>query len=178
MVLADAETIRRTAADPYMGDTVTRQLDDANIVLLNKADLVDAAALAETRAWLATQAPHARVVETAHGVVPPSTVLESFLERAHAPGPHHEATHLDMLTLRPTGPLDVDRLAAALADPRHGLIRAKGFATGLDGHRALIQVVGQRWQTGPADAGRTDGIVCLGFKGVLDPAALAGLIGQ
>ena len=39
VVLADAETVRERAADRYLGDTVTRQLAEADIVVLNKADL-------------------------------------------------------------------------------------------------------------------------------------------
>jgi len=176
IVLADAETVRRNADDIYMGDTIMRQFADADIVLLNKTDLVDPDVLAQTHAWLKATAPQAQIVDCVNGVVAPDLVLGSFLARAHTPGPHHEAAHLAMLTLRPKAPLDVEKLAQALADPAMGLVRAKGFATGPDGQKKLVQVVSKRWQVTDAGADFADGIVCLGFKPVINQTALQALI--
>lgn len=176
VVLADAETIRRLAVDTYMGDTVTRQLRDADIVLLNKTDLVDRDALEATKQWLNSQNPQARVVESVQGRVPPETVLESFLARVYTVGPHHEAANLGMLTLKPRGPIDVPALAHGLTDSRLGVIRAKGFVTSLAGEKKLIQVVGPRWQITDANNDVSDGIVCLGFKGKLNPDELSKLL--
>jgi G3E family GTPase len=60
LVLADAEHIERQAADRYVGDTVMQQLQQADWLLLNKPDLVAAAALQATAAWLQRVVPHAR----------------------------------------------------------------------------------------------------------------------
>ena len=46
IVLADAETVGARARDRYMGDTILRQLADADLIVLNKTDLVDAGTLA------------------------------------------------------------------------------------------------------------------------------------
>lgn len=176
VVLADAETIEKSASDPYMGDTVSRQLDDANIILLNKTDLVDANALKATKHWLERQNPQARVVKSVQGAVPPETVLESFLGRNSTTKSHFETANLDMLTLMPNGSVDVEKLAKALALDGLGIIRAKGFVTSPDGEKMLIQVVGNRWQTSRARDELDDGIVCLGFKGVLDRTELGKLV--
>jgi len=175
VVLADAETVQQQARDKYMGDTICRQIADADIILLNKADLVTEEGLKATRLWLAARNRQARIVQTAQSMVPPETVLESFLGRSHGTGPHHEAANLDMLTLRPTGPVEVDHIAQALATDQ-GIIRAKGFATLPDGEKRLLQVVGQRWQTSSASRDKSDGIVCLGFKGQLKREALLKLL--
>lgn len=175
VVLADAETVQQQAHDKYMGDTICRQIADADIILLNKTDLVTEEGLKATRLWLATRNRQARIVQTAQSMVPPETVLESFLGRSHGTGPHHETANLDMLTLRPTGPIEVDHIAQALATDQ-GIIRAKGFATLPDGKKRLLQVVGQRWQTSPASRDKSDGIVCLGFKGQLKREALLKLL--
>mgnify|MGYP001015843145 FL=1 len=50
VVLVDAETVRARADDRYVGDTVLRQLAEADLLLLNKVDLVDADALEIGRA--------------------------------------------------------------------------------------------------------------------------------
>jgi G3E family GTPase len=176
VVLADAETIQKTARDKFMGDTVTRQLDDADIILLNKADLVRGEGLVSTKLWLNQLNSQAQVIEATQSAVPPETVLGSFLGRISTPGPHFEAANLDTLTLIPDGPVDVQQLAEALATGGYGIIRAKGFATSSQGCKTLVQVVGRRWQTSTARDDFADGIACLGFKGVLDRAELAKLV--
>jgi G3E family GTPase len=172
VVLVDAETVRHMAADEYMGDTVTRQINNADLVLLNKTDLVSDDDLQLTKLWLSSQNPQAHVIGSVQGVVPPDIILESFLGRMHSSGPHHEATNLDMLTLDPGGPTDVEHLATALASPQYGVIRAKGFATSTDGKTKLVQVVGRRWQVTDASDSFAHGIVCLGFRGKLDLSKL------
>ena len=175
VVLADAETIQSAVKDKYMGDTIAQQLSDADIIVLNKSDLVEMNTLKATKHWLSDQNDQASIIETAHGVVPPEVALASFLGRNHSAHPHLEATQLDMLTLKPVGPIDVDLLSKTLAEGNLGIIRAKGFATSIDGEKKLVQVVGRRWETSPAAANFEDGIVCLGFKEILDHPALAKL---
>ncbi|WP_158219658.1 GTP-binding protein [Ideonella sp. A 288] len=75
VVLADAADVRRLATDPHVGDTVRQQLHDADLLLLNKPDLVDAATWAALPAWLAAQAPQARTVACAAAEVPAELLL-------------------------------------------------------------------------------------------------------
>ncbi len=75
VVLADAQTLRARAADRYVGDTVLRQLADADLIVLNKSDLVDAGTAAGLRDWLAIQAPRARVLEAAQARLPIEVAL-------------------------------------------------------------------------------------------------------
>ena len=78
VVLADAETVEASAGDRYMGDTVRAQLGEADLVILNKADLVDAAALAPVEAWLGDVAAGARVVRRRGAKVPPGSCSGVF----------------------------------------------------------------------------------------------------
>jgi len=64
VVVADAAALRRQADQRYVGSTVRRQLHEADLVLIAKADLVAAPALAELQAWL-----------PANGVTAPSAAL-------------------------------------------------------------------------------------------------------
>ncbi len=64
IVLADAETVEDRAADPYLSDTITRQLAAADIVLLNKVDLVEATDLEDTYRWIGEVSPEARILTT------------------------------------------------------------------------------------------------------------------
>jgi G3E family GTPase len=75
VVLVDAETIRIRAADRHVGDTVLQQLAEADLLVLNKIDLVDPPTLAATRQWLSGIAPNARIIESLDARVPPELIL-------------------------------------------------------------------------------------------------------
>jgi G3E family GTPase len=146
---------------------VLRQLNDANIIVLNKTDLVNEAHLAETKRWLGQKIIGVRIIESSHSIVAPQVVLGSFLAQQALGVPHFEASDLEMMTVTLREPVDVENLAKKLADDDLGLVRAKGFVTSLTGKKTLIQVVGRRWEISLAPDSTLNGIVCLGFKGVL-----------
>jgi G3E family GTPase len=75
VVLVDAETIRPRAVDRHVGDTVLQQLAEADLLVLNKIDLVAPPVLAATRHWLAGIAPHARIIESVEAQVPTELIL-------------------------------------------------------------------------------------------------------
>ena len=177
IVLADAETVRRHGRDRFLADTIARQLADADLVLLNKADLVAGDALRATEAWIAERAPGARTVVAEHSRVPMGVLLGSGLGRAVIPGlarPRHDAALYGTRTFEAAGPLDLSQLAQRLAEPALGILRAKGHLTGLDGRLHAFQMVGARATitaaTGtPAHPGC---LVVIGIAGVLDLEAI------
>ena len=204
VVLADAETVRARADDRYVGDTVLQQLRDADLLVLNKRDLVgdeDAGALL---AWLAEVAPRARVVQAVEADVRPELVLgladgehpvQSLARRgaglfAGDPSARRLAGRrptaadvFDSVSLAVAGPVDADALARALADPATGVVRAKGIVRDVTGGWTVIQTVGARARCSPADpgttAGRGDGpgrLVAIGLRGRFDPQAVAALL--
>lgn len=175
VVLADAETVRARAADRYLGDTIARQLADADLVLATKTDLVDHATRSATLAWLDARG---RTLEATRGRVP----LELLTGlRAGAPNARGLATTphaaYDSCALEPDGALDVERLAAALAEPALGVLRAKGVLARADGSAAVVHVVGRRAETRDAPASATPGrLVCIGLRGQLDVPRIRSLI--
>ncbi|MFT4267268.1 MAG: GTP-binding protein, partial [Xenophilus sp.] len=70
LVLADAAALPSQAADPLLADTVRRQLRAADLLVLNKCDLVADDDLQALRAWLDANAPDAPRLETDHARVP------------------------------------------------------------------------------------------------------------
>ncbi len=178
VVLADAETIRTAVQDDYIGDTITRQLSDAEIVVLNKLDLVQPGDQAVLEAWFAQQAPQAALVPSRFGQVAPEALL-GVVER---PGAGQEGDHADRMfesmVLRPDQPVDAAQLARDLATGGFGVVRAKGHVTGLDGAPWLIQTVGKRHEAGPVATSFEPGVVCLGLAGALQRDQIAGLLGE
>jgi G3E family GTPase len=75
LVVADAEQVRSQAANKYAGDTVQRQLAQADLIVVNKTDLVSTEAVAKLRPWIAEHAPAAPIFETSYASVPLAVLL-------------------------------------------------------------------------------------------------------
>ena len=179
VVLADAETVRRRAADRYVGSTIRQQLAQADLVLLNKCDL--AADPDAVEAWLGEAAPAARIVRAQQADVPIDAVLGTRTDggavRADSRFSDHTSGYVSV-TFDPPAGADPEALARILADPAHRLLRAKGFVRRPGGALAAIQVVGNRWAVSEAPADAAAGLVCIGLKGQADPAAVQRAIAE
>ena len=173
VVLADAETVRGRAGDRYLGSTVRRQLAEADLILLNKCDLAGDARTVE--AWLGETAPEARVLRTVRSEAPIDIVLGAWTGRAALPaagGPFDHTQGYATAALDPPEGAEPETLARILADPAHGLLRAKGFMRRPGAGMTAIQTVGNRWTVSDAPADAPAGLVCIGLEGQADFDAL------
>ena len=165
------------------------QLASADLVILNKADDLDAAALARVRAEVAEELPPAvKVVEASRGVLPLSVLLGLQAEaEAHIdsrPTHHdleghedHDHDEFDSFGVELPEVAEATLLAALTEVVKtHGVLRVKGFAA-IAGKplRLLVQGVGTRfdkhfdraWQAGES---RSTQLVLIGQE--LDQAAI------
>ncbi len=189
IVMADAEQVRTQAVNKYVGDTVQRQFTQADLILLNKTDIVSAGEIESLRGWLAGLAPGAPVIETVRSEVPLAVLLGVHAGRVTA--------RADALTSAPTGHTDayetwslervfpvsrqaVDRFASGLGE---GIYRAKGFVSLQEdpARRYVYQQVGRRWSLEPGadwegEARRTR-IVVIGHRGAASTAGLNAALG-
>ncbi|HEY9223136.1 MAG TPA: GTP-binding protein, partial [Variovorax sp.] len=120
---------------------LTEQIEFANVVVVNKTDLVDAQRLAQVHAVIRALNPKARVVESIRGEVPLTNIFDTGLfdlEEAYAmPGwvqelegkhtPESEAYGLHSFVYRARAPFHPQRLHDFLQNPVTGLIRSKGY---------------------------------------------------
>lgn len=168
LVVVDAELIRIQAANKYVGDTVLRQLEQADMLLLNKTDLISPETLSVVRLWLGEHAPAVPVYETVQSAIPLEVLLGQMRPREwtstgrdNLPGHGHRSWILRRE--RPISRQALSRLAERLGKR---VFRAKGFVSlaDLPTHRHLFQQVGKRWSLkdlGPAadDHGGTQIVV-------------------
>ena len=84
IVVADAEQARTQAVNKYVGDTVLRQFTQADLILLNKTDLVSKVEIASLRGWLAELAPGTPVIETVHSEIPLTVLVGAHGSRTPA----------------------------------------------------------------------------------------------
>ena len=155
VVVADAESVRERAADEATAHQITRQLRAADLLVLNKTDLIGAEQLAQTRAWLrAVTGPSTAIVETAFGAVAIDVVLG--VGGGHRPAPPQEEEHRDHAGRHASfetwswssgAPISGTGLVDALKALPDGIVRAKGLLHLREdsASRYVLQVVGRRF---------------------------------
>jgi G3E family GTPase len=123
-----------------IADLLVDQVEFADVILLNKTDLVSEKTCATVSAVLRRLNPSANILHTDHGRVELSDVLDTGLFddelAAQSPGwdeeitdghtPETEEYGISSVTFRAQRPLHPQRLDAAL-DQLQGLLRSKGF---------------------------------------------------
>ncbi|MEW9920286.1 GTP-binding protein [Marimonas sp. MJW-29] len=174
IVLADAEQVQRNAANKYLADTVLRQLEQADILLVTKTDLVSAERLSQVEDWLRMQAPQARVLRAERGKVPLEAVVGAIpLVGRYGSAPMSKSAFASTV-LSPRGPMNAEDLARTLAGV-DAITRAKGYVETDEG-LALIHVVGERYEVEIADGPHEVGVVCIGARALFDAELVQNLV--
>jgi G3E family GTPase len=195
VVVCDAETVRARIADRYVGDTVAAQLAQADLIVLNKMDLVAADIRPQLQAWLNCLRPGVKLVAAVHAAAPADLLLgwpgaqagTSEHPDLFAAGPdagawrnRHAAGTAGAFvstSLAIGQPIDVRRLAQGLTSPDLGLLRAKGVMHDSSGSVKVLQLVGSRvdiadWHHAGRDPPASV-LVCIGLRHSLDRDAIA-----
>ncbi|MET3394199.1 G3E family GTPase [Variovorax sp. 1140] len=190
IVLVDASVAARQSADPLLADTLARQLKSADLVVLNKADIASAEALAEARAWVEGNAPGTPCIETVEAAVPLALVSglshPALAPHACGPGCHHDHDHdhghgtpdhgaiFQTWSAQPEATISAATLRAWLREMPPGVLRLKGLlrtGRGAQGDEwSEVQYAGRHGSVrkvspppGPARAG----VVAIGLQGHL-----------
>jgi G3E family GTPase len=177
VTLVDAGAVQAQVQDHYLADTITRQLADADLVILNKCDLVGDDARRGLEAWIGTQSG-GRVVLAKQGEVPLPIVLGRGLARhGRRRDDSHEHAHHDghaspyvSRAIAVTHVASAAELAMALQAPTLGLLRAKGIVAEPDGRNYVVQLAGGRISVTPTTKAAR-GLVLIGLAARADLAA-------
>jgi G3E family GTPase len=191
VVVADAETVRERAEDAVTGHQILGQLRAADLLVLNKTDLVAPARLAETHAWLrAIAGPSTAIVETAFGVLPVDVVLGARPapdrlvdapqdDQDHADHEHDHHPAFETWSWSGAAAISGAGLVEELKALPDGIVRAKGLLHLREdaAHRYVLQVVGRRFSIEAdrpwGDAAPASQLVVIGLPGSVDADALA-----
>jgi G3E family GTPase len=183
IVLADAELVRQKAGDKYVGGTVLRQLQGADLIILNKIDLVTDEVLETVVAWLRELVPGARIIRARHGEVPLALLLghergAGMPCKSHQslpdPEDHYPAMEYDAWSFTSDRPIDGEAFRAMVESLPEGVVRAKGILYLQDDpdQRHLFQLVGKRWSLKPGEAWGdeqpTSKVVMIGISDSMD----------
>lgn len=181
LTVVDAEQVQ--AHPPHAG-LIRDQLLAADLIVLNKCDLVAEPDRAAIRAWLGAVSPDARLIEATEGRFAPALLLDQAPAAADGdmvltdPAPPADAAFAGW-SYTGDRPLSRDRLWRALAGLPPGVIRAKGIVDlgEVPEARTIVQMVGRRIQVRRGDPwGDTapqSRLVVIGAPGALTDADLA-----
>ena len=137
VVLADASRLPVLLADRYLADTIERQLAAADLIVVTKTDLGNAAV---TEALLSQHVPACPIVHDQ--TVTTTLILARHIRRDKATAlPGHSARHVTRL-LPQTEIDDLPALAQALCADT-SVVRAKGCVRTPEGVK-LLQLVGEK----------------------------------
>lgn len=190
VVLVDVASVREQADDPMLADTVRRQLQAADLLVLNQCDRISDASLVALRAWLDAEVPGTPRHETRFADVP-AALLGAPLSAVHhghhctadcahdhAHAPHHGDV-FDTWSLADDAVYSADALRALLRAMPSGVLRLKGVVRTDRLGWAVLQFAGRHgslrtWS--PQDAvpvaGADSALVAIGARGHLPVQAL------
>lgn len=169
LVLADAETVQEKADDKYVATTVRRQLAAADIIILNKTDLVSEETLGKRIDWLTTTFPGATLINAEFGEVPINLLFD--VHAATNPDDLHHADHEHYITWKfeQSQPTTREALESFISQLPTSVIRAKGFAGQMCGSDLLVQVVGKRREIHEVEGNQTGILLtAIGLESQLD----------
>ncbi|MFM9927990.1 CobW family GTP-binding protein [Variovorax sp. H27-G14] len=190
VVLVDASAVAQQAKDPLLADTLARQVKSADLVVVNKADLATADALAGAWAWVEATAPGTPCMETTESAVP-LELLSGVTQAdaaAHVCGPGCHAHHgqhghgapdhgalFQTWNAQPDAVIPAEALRAWLRDVPPGVLRLKGLLRTGESDWSQVQFAGRhgslRKALPPVGDGRA-GVVAIGLRGQLPEGAL------
>jgi len=174
-VVVDAEMVRAHSTDKYVGETVMRQLGSADLLIVNKSDLVAPSELASLQAWLADTVPDTPGLTTRGGRIDTAILLAplSVSDTSAAPAGSHDS--FDSWSFRTDAPLRRSDVDAFLTGLPPGVVRAKGILRLADDttNSYLLQRVGRRTSLLPLDAVSAEDpadtrLVVIGVPGSID----------
>ncbi len=180
VTVADGESVRTRADDKFVAATVRQQLAAADLLILNKTDLLAEEQQTAVCHWLKKQAPDARLLAASFGDLPAAVLLgQLYSGDGHRDGfAAHDAYRTASFQF--SGPFDRERLAARIKAWPAGVLRAKGLVYLDDdpGYAHILQLVGRRYslEQGPAWNGDTPAsrVVVIGTDPNIDPEWLRG----
>jgi G3E family GTPase len=191
IVLADAETIRKRATDKYVGRQVIQQLKSADLLVLNKVDLISDDQRTLVKNWLHDLVTGIRLLEVSHGKIPvdilfgeevsaavdePKTGVKVSREK-HEHEHHHDHDYVSW-SYSGSNLLDGAKFRALIENLDASVLRGKGFLYLKEDPSVqfIFQLVGKRWSIEKShDWGEhlpKTQFVLIGLSGCLDAETL------
>ncbi|MDD9909228.1 MAG: CobW family GTP-binding protein [Ahrensia sp.] len=167
VVLADAQTICKRLDDAYVGDTIRRQVRDADLVLLTKVDLASEAQTSNAAKRLAEFARDAQLLSVANGEVDLSIITSKMAvnwEHGAPLVPKHDANIFVSRSMILPDAVTSEALKNWLEAHAGTLVRAKGFARSKSGGMKSVQLSGDQVTVADVDDQPKAALALIGLR--------------
>ena len=142
VLLTDASRLRSQLNDLYISDTISLQIEQHDLLVLNKTDLLKEDELLTCIDTLSKRFEIRKFLKTVNAYIEEKDMLLDF-------GPSHKINlekkqehGFISSTIKPTGPINAEALSTLLQDPVYNIERAKGFFKNKKGEVCTIQYDG------------------------------------
>ena len=142
VLLTDASRLRSQLNDLYISDTISLQIEQHDLLVLNKTDLLKEDELLNCIDTLSKRFEIRKFLKTVNAYIEEEDMLLDF-------GPSHKINlekkqehGFISSTIKPTGTMNAEALSTLLRDPVYNIERAKGFFKNKKGQVCTIQYDG------------------------------------
>ena len=142
VLLTDASRLRSQLNDLYISDTISLQIEQHDLLVLNKTDLLEEDELLNCIDTLSKRFEIRKFLKTVNAYIEEKDMLLDF-------GPSHKINlekkqehGFISSTIKPTGTMNAEALSTLLRDPVYNIERAKGFFKNKKGEVCTIQYEG------------------------------------
>ena len=142
VLLTDASRLSSQLNDLYISDTISLQIEQHDLLVLNKTDLLKEDELSKCIDTLSKRFEIRKFLKTVNAYIEEEDMLLDF-------GPSHKINlekkqehGFISSTIKPTGTMNAEALSTLLRDPVYNIERAKGFFKNKKGEVCTIQYDG------------------------------------
>ena len=177
IVVADAETVREKANDKYVARTIQRQLKTADLLLLNKVDLLTEDEQQNLTSWLTELTDGVPVVPCIKCDIPLAMIFDLKHRDFSSDKTLHGHEHYQGWSYNSQKPISRQALNEFAGSVGQEVLRCKGLFANEAGGSLELQVVGKRQEiTVHESVNRKDSqIVAIGMSTQLKPEKLNAL---
>ncbi len=147
VLLTDASRIQAQLNDKYISDTIRLQIQEHNLLVLNKTDLIREKDLSNCMDALLKSFQIRKLLTTVNAHIEEKDMLLDFF-----PNKKYKSDEFKLekkvghefvsSTIKPTGTIDTDVLGTLIKNPTYNIERAKGFFKNKNGEACEIQYDG------------------------------------
>jgi len=161
---------------PELGHTTRLQIEGADILLLNKVDLVDTKQIEPLETKLREINPAAAIVRTKHCRIDPELLFGIGREKKVAPIEHKHQPEFESFAFSSDNTFSRDCFERFADSLPTNVVRSKGFVCFADGAQ-LFNLVAGRWELEPFETDRTE-LIFIGRKIAEDKEAILRALDQ
>ena len=164
VLLTDASRLRAQLNDLYISDTISLQIEQHDLLVLNKTDLLKEDELLNCIDILSKRFEIRKFLKTVNAYIEEKDMLLDFRPSAKIKLEKKQEHRFISSTIKPTGTINVDALRILLQNPVYNIERAKGFFKNKKGEVCTIQYDGLTLKIEKTESEKEPVFVVIGKK--------------